>query len=82
MINKLLHILGYQLIESWMICDGGECMPKSQAMRLRKLNPQPIDIEWIEESRRGWAKLVGKLKSEMPNNGLQPTPKGAGEKSC
>jgi hypothetical protein len=52
MLNKILRYFGYQMVECWVICDDGRCMPKSKADG----KGQPVDIEWVEESRRGWSK--------------------------
>ncbi len=56
-------LVGLILVEQWVITNGGLCMPKSEA--IGHDNPQPVSIEWIEASRRGWAGLSAELRDEF-----------------
>jgi len=46
----------------YVIIDGGDCVPAGEAKP--EQHPEPVTVEWIESSRRGWAKAAGKARDE------------------
>lgn len=41
-------------MSKWVIVRGGRCIPACEATG--NMDPSPVTVEWIEQSRQGWAK--------------------------